>query len=292
MRAARTILSAFIFAVTAAGSASAQTIFVEDFEMPFTANYATITSGQVLVTAYHSWAVTQNSVDLYRGSARPEAGVFDGAQAIDLTGSPGEGTLETTFTTIPGTTYELVFHYARNAFIDPGTANARVEIIGSTTLLEDSVFHDQSQYPFSQYVPYQGGFTADGTTATIRFTGQDPGVAGLTLDGISIAAVNPTAVGSRKSGSGDAILGAHPNPFNPAVTIDFKIAEAGGIDVRIYDARGALVRTLVDGERPVGTHTARWNGTDAHGRGVSSGVYFAVLTTARGVTTRKLVLLK
>ena len=66
---------------------------------------------------------------------------------------------------------------------------------------------------------------------------------------------------------------AHPNPFNPATTIRYSVDRPGRLSLQIYDVRGRLVRTLLDG--PVTTAgEVRWTGTDAKGRKVASGLYF------------------
>jgi flagellar hook assembly protein FlgD len=57
--------------------------------------------------------------------------------------------------------------------------------------------------------------------------------------------------------------------------------------LRVYDLRGALVRTLVDADLPRGSHQATWDGRDASGRGMASGSYFARLEAGgRGETVR------
>jgi hypothetical protein len=65
----------------------------------------------------------------------------------------------------------------------------------------------------------------------------------------------------------------HPNPFNPATTIELTAPARGKLTVRIYNVRGELVATLVDGVVEPGKHTLVWRGTDARGREVGSGVY-------------------
>jgi flagellar hook assembly protein FlgD len=62
--------------------------------------------------------------------------------------------------------------------------------------------------------------------------------------------------------------------------------------LRIHDARGRLVRTLVDEVLPAATHLRTWDGTDAAGRRVASGVYYCRLSGPGGAATRKLLLLK
>jgi len=84
----------------------------------------------------------------------------------------------------------------------------------------------------------------------------------------------------------------YPNPFNPITTIGFGIREQGFISLRIYDAAGRLVATLIDESRPAGRYTAEWNGRGTDGRAVSSGVYFYRLTTQEFEETKKMILLR
>jgi hypothetical protein len=83
-----------------------------------------------------------------------------------------------------------------------------------------------------------------------------------------------------------------PNPFNPSTRIAFTLPEAMQASIAVYDARGGKVATLVDELRPAGKNEVTWDGRNADGNRVASGVYFYRLTTARGELTRKLLLLK
>ena len=84
-----------------------------------------------------------------------------------------------------------------------------------------------------------------------------------------------------------------PNPFNPETGIRYSVSAAGNVTIRIFNAAGALVRTLVDKPHTAGVYTARWNGTDDAGRHLASGVYFYEIQAAGGFRdSRKLVLLK
>jgi predicted GH43/DUF377 family glycosyl hydrolase len=84
-----------------------------------------------------------------------------------------------------------------------------------------------------------------------------------------------------------------PNPFNPATTISYQVPARGRVAVRIYDVSGKLVRTLVDGARPAGTHRVQWNGLDDAGRRVASGVYLYRFSFENEVIqTRKMMMLK
>ncbi len=83
-----------------------------------------------------------------------------------------------------------------------------------------------------------------------------------------------------------------PNPFNPRTTIRFSLAREGDASLRIFDSRGRLVRTLVSGHRPAGSHQAVWDGADDAGRSVAAGVYAYVLKTGREEMRRKLILVR
>ena len=67
---------------------------------------------------------------------------------------------------------------------------------------------------------------------------------------------------------------AYPNPFNDAVVVRYRLAASGRVRIVIFDIRGSVVKTLVNGVRTQGVWTAGWDGTSDDGVAVSSGVYF------------------
>jgi hypothetical protein len=71
-------------------------------------------------------------------------------------------------------------------------------------------------------------------------------------------------------------LAVAPNPANPGTYISYDLPGATRVVLRLVDVRGRLVRTLVDGWRPAGSHRAFWDGRDEGGRSAASGVYLAV----------------
>jgi len=83
-----------------------------------------------------------------------------------------------------------------------------------------------------------------------------------------------------------------PNPFNPITNIGFGIKEHGFISLRIYDAAGRLVTTLVDESRPAGRYTTEWNDQNTDGSSAASGVYFYRLSAGKFEETRKMILLQ
>jgi len=104
----------------------------------------------------------------------------------------------------------------------------------------------------------------------------------------------PSAVQSESPGvpSRFALHPNTPNPFNPSTVIHFELDRAGPATLRIYSVNGALVRTLVDHPLPAGHFRARWDGTDAGGRAVGSGIYVYRLSENGRNLSRKMSLLK
>jgi hypothetical protein len=86
-----------------------------------------------------------------------------------------------------------------------------------------------------------------------------------TLDYTTGVSEGPTAVNLR----------AAPNPFNPLTEFRFDAPRAGVAEVRVFDARGRLVRALTAGQGPAGPRALRWDGCDAAGSVAASGLYFA-----------------
>jgi hypothetical protein len=85
----------------------------------------------------------------------------------------------------------------------------------------------------------------------------------------------------------------YPNPFNPATRIEFSLPKASRVSIQIFNGLGQGVATLMNNEDfAPGTHSALWNGKDASGMSVASGVYYYQLKTADHQMTKKMVLVK
>jgi photosystem II stability/assembly factor-like uncharacterized protein len=83
-----------------------------------------------------------------------------------------------------------------------------------------------------------------------------------------------------------------PNPFNPTTRIEYTLPAAGEVSLKVYDALGNEIKTLLDETQPGGERFVVWDGTDNHGRAVSSGIYFYRLQSDNVVVTRNMMLLK
>lgn len=107
-------------------------------------------------------------------------------------------------------------------------------------------------------------------------------------------ASTPTDVDTPKLPATFALRNAWPNPFSNDVRIDYSTPANGGEHtVAIYDAAGRVVHTLFSGRRDPGEHRLEWNGRDARGQRVASGVYFVRVQTDNAASVgRKIVLLR
>lgn len=85
----------------------------------------------------------------------------------------------------------------------------------------------------------------------------------------------------------------YPNPFNPVTTIEFSLPRASRITLHVFDIGGRTVRTLASGMMQAGEYHVEWDGRNAAGQRVASGIYFYQLQVdARKVATRRMILLK
>jgi hypothetical protein len=87
-------------------------------------------------------------------------------------------------------------------------------------------------------------------------------------------------------------VSVYPNPFNPTTNIVYSLPTSGDVTLTIYNLRGETVKTLVTERQTAGEHRIAWNGTDAAGQSVASGMYFYRLTGNGQATTGKLMLMQ
>jgi hypothetical protein len=87
-------------------------------------------------------------------------------------------------------------------------------------------------------------------------------------------------------------LQSFPNPFCDQTNIRFSMSNTRWVSLKIYGSVGRWVRTLVDEEKPAGQYTVGWNGTDATGTEVASGVYFYRIEAGEYTATKKMVVVR
>ena len=93
------------------------------------------------------------------------------------------------------------------------------------------------------------------------------------------------------------LLANYPNPFNPETWIPYELATDTNVKVTIYNTQGVVIRTLAFGHQSAGYYTGRdraayWDGRNALGEQVASGLYFYQLETDEMSLMRKMVILK
>ena len=95
----------------------------------------------------------------------------------------------------------------------------------------------------------------------------------------------------------NALLANYPNPSNPETWIPYKLSEAAEVTVVIYAIDGSVIRTLTLGHQSAGTYQSKsraayWDGKNALGEPVASGVYFYTLSAGEFTATRKMLIKK
>ena len=88
------------------------------------------------------------------------------------------------------------------------------------------------------------------------------------------------------------LLPNYPNPFNPETWIPYQLASPADVRIAIYASDGKLVRQFDLGQIPVGVYHEHWDGTNAFGERVASGIYFYTLTAGDYSGTRKMSIMK
>jgi len=84
-----------------------------------------------------------------------------------------------------------------------------------------------------------------------------------------------------------ALGSAYPNPFNPSTKLNLDITQTGHVSMEVYNIKGQVVETLLNGVMSAGYHTITWNANQ-----LSSGMYFVKVIAGDNVATQKVMLLK
>lgn len=84
----------------------------------------------------------------------------------------------------------------------------------------------------------------------------------------------------------------YPNPFNPSTIISYQLPKQSRVQIKIYDAIGNEIRSLIDEEKSAGKYNILWDSRNNYGARVSSGVYFYKITADGFAQTKKMLLLK
>ena len=138
----------------------------------------------------------------------------------------------------------------------------------------------------------------DGPIESLRFIGSLRGT--FYLDDIYLVAAQSsggiTAVreeGNQRGAPREfAIEPNYPNPFNSSTTIRYRIEKLGRVRLEIFDVQGQKVKTVTDSYAGPGVYQVEWDGADASGKPVATGVYLVRLQKGNASLVHKMLLLK
>jgi hypothetical protein len=138
---------------------------------------------------------------------------------------------------------------------------------------------------------------ANASSNTIAFSSRDgANRPELVIDAASVSlALNNSGDSVEEAGlhpEAYALAQNYPNPFNPETQIVFTIPEQTFTKLTVYDVLGRQVAVLVDGALSAGRHQISWEGRDANGMRVSSGMYFYQLRTPGFTASRRMLLVQ
>jgi photosystem II stability/assembly factor-like uncharacterized protein len=227
----------------------------------------------------HTWSATRNVVSvggsycafrdslngLLSGSlAATVKRTTDGGATWDTTESK-PGVISTLFMSyIPGTIGS--FMIAAGTTHGPFTGSAYTDDNGATWTIVDQALHGKAAF-----VSPSVGWSWGGADTIYKWTG-------LRVSVIEESSQLPNHFELRQN---------YPNPFNPSTTIGFQITDFGQVILKVFDALGREVRTLVSEELKAGSYDKTFDAT-----GLSSGVYYYRLQSAGQVSSKRLLLLR
>jgi hypothetical protein len=115
------------------------------------------------------------------------------------------------------------------------------------------------------YFLFVTAISADGSSNTIHFQ--------HIIDNTGPSVPTGVDVDNSDLPSTFALFQNYPNPFNPSTSIQYSVGSVQFVSLKIYDVLGREVKTLVQRKMQAGSYEMQWDGRDARGRQVASGVY-------------------
>ncbi len=184
--------------------------------------------------------------------------------------------------------------YTNDQGQDPGTDLWRVDISNdggfSWVGVERTTRSDAS---WRRVVFRIADYVVPTSQVRLRFIAEDAGAASLVeaaVDDLQLLAFSDVvAVGHGTAPGAVALALASSHPASGALRLRYTLPAAGPISLRIFDASGRAVRTLVVGRAESGGHLVEWDGCDDRGAMLPSGAYFARLAAAGATVARTLV---
>jgi hypothetical protein len=90
----------------------------------------------------------------------------------------------------------------------------------------------------------------------------------------------------------DDSFSVYPNPFSNQITLNYTLDKESLVSIKIYDLNGTLINVLMDANKNKGQYQIEWNGTDAMGNQVPSGMYLYSVTINNKTKSKTIILQK
>jgi serine protease len=171
-------------------------------------------------------------------------------------------------------------------FISFGTSNSAPHVSGAVALLLSLGLQGQGQIESVLRSTAVNRFQSTNAFSTRYGYGLiqlDAAVRKAAGNGASAAAALPGTIQARMESG---------NPSSGESRLSYRLTRSGPVRVRVYDARGSLVRSLDDRVAQAGSHTIAWDGRSASGSAAPSGVYWMRVDSPEGSAVRKVALLR
>ncbi len=162
---------------------------------------------------------------------------------------------------------------------------------------------DWQTYPTNTVIEASGGHGVEGIAIQLWvkdmcgfwcdvFGSGEPHTCAPYYDNVRVMVIREDLTAAESVPGVTGLLGAHPNPFNPKISIRYGLAEAGRAQLTVHDLAGRQVRELVNSLVTAGDHNLEWDGRDDNGHRLASGVYLLRFDSAGVREHEKLILLK
>ena len=229
---------------------------------------------------------------------KPRNFAFVGAPWTDLTEAPAAPTAITTEMPTEAWAFVVSGHLKGKPAFDGYTVNVRnLRTNGTiTTSVQDNYFAAATADLTRRSVVQVGD------VVEVRVIGPDGNVESQTRSftvkpqhlANAVLSINLDNIGQPMQ---SLLLQNYPNPFNPETWIPYQLSEDGQVSISIYDTTGQLIRTLALGFQTAGFYNSQaraayWDGRNALGERVASGLYFYQLITPSFQQTKRMLILK
>lgn len=197
------------------------------------------------------------------------------------------------------TTINLKLEWETNIAIDRirvslcPTIDVEIQRIGISNASLDG---EQATLKNVQLVDEQFVMLFPGHTLALTFEGIQPPAEGYYQEYVLVSTGYYTSFNdqgdSRLLPDNPELLQNYPNPFNPVTIIPYSLPKSGHVRIDVFNLLGQTVRTLVDEDIKAGYNAVEWNGTNASGTPVASGVYLIRMQASGSTFTKSMQLLK